>query len=134
MQGRCCQRRFKDALALKPDGIFCPTALAIQAERHKRQRIIEQRYPHLRHLLGHQLLALASGAGGEDEVGHHGANHLQDSTASVMITSQNHGFAVDAATLPANVRPTRRCLTAACRHRPHRAGLQLRPRGKPGAA
>ena len=59
--------------------------------------------------LGHQLLALASGAKTiKMKFGHHGANHpVQDlDSKRVMITSQNHGFAVDAATLPANVRAT----------------------------
>jgi carbamoyl-phosphate synthase small subunit len=59
--------------------------------------------------LGHQLLGLASGARTvKMKFGHHGANHpVQDlETGRVMITSQNHGFAVDAATLPANVKVT----------------------------
>ena len=59
--------------------------------------------------LGHQLLGLASGARTiKMKFGHHGANHpvLDKDTGQVLITSQNHGFAVDAATLPANVRVT----------------------------
>nr|MBA2690568.1 carbamoyl-phosphate synthase small subunit [Burkholderiales bacterium] len=59
--------------------------------------------------LGHQLLGLASGAKTvKMKFGHHGANHpVQDlHTGKVMITSQNHGFMVDAASLPANLRPT----------------------------
>jgi len=69
--------------------------------------------------LGHQLLALASGARhGEDEVRHHGANHPVQELASgrVLITSQNHGFAVDEASLPETLVPTTvRSLTGACR-------------------
>ena len=63
--------------------------------------------------LGHQLLALAAGAKTEKmKFGHHGANHpVQDlDSGQVMITSQNHGFAVDEATLPENVVPTHRSL------------------------
>jgi len=63
--------------------------------------------------LGHQLLGLASGARTvKMKFGHHGANHpVQDlATKRVFITSQNHGFAVDEATLPANVRPTHKSL------------------------
>ena len=63
--------------------------------------------------LGHQLLALASGAKTlKMKFGHHGANHpVQDlATGSVMITSQNHGFAVDEKSLPANLKPTHRSL------------------------
>jgi carbamoyl-phosphate synthase small subunit len=63
--------------------------------------------------LGHQLLALASGAKTlKMKFGHHGANHpVQDlETKQVMITSQNHGFAVDEATLPATVRATHKSL------------------------
>ena len=63
--------------------------------------------------LGHQLLGLACGAQTiKMKFGHHGANHpVQDlDSGQVMITSQNHGFAVDETTLPANVRPTHRSL------------------------
>jgi carbamoyl-phosphate synthase small subunit len=63
--------------------------------------------------LGHQLLALASGARTvKMKFGHHGANHpVQDlDTGRVLITSQNHGFAVDEASLPANLRATHRSL------------------------
>ncbi len=63
--------------------------------------------------LGHQILGLASGAKTlKMKFGHHGANHpVQDlDSGRVFITSQNHGFAVDEATLPANVRPTHRSL------------------------
>jgi carbamoyl-phosphate synthase small subunit len=63
--------------------------------------------------LGHQLLALASGARTmKMKFGHHGANHpvLDIATGKVLITSQNHGFAVDETTLPPNLRPTHRSL------------------------
>jgi carbamoyl-phosphate synthase small subunit len=101
------------ALALKPDGIFLsngpgdpePCDYAIQAIRE----LVETGIPIFGICLGHQLLALASGAKTvKMKFGHHGANHpVQDlDTGRVMITSQNHGFAVDTATLPANVRIT----------------------------
>jgi len=101
------------ALALKPDGIFLsngpgdpePCDYAIRAIRN----LLETGIPIFGICLGHQLLALASGAKTvKMKFGHHGANHpVQDlDTGRVMITSQNHGFAVDAATLPANVRVT----------------------------
>jgi carbamoyl-phosphate synthase small subunit len=101
------------ALALKPDGIFLsngpgdpePCDYAIQAIRE----LVETGIPIFGICLGHQLLALASGAKTvKMKFGHHGANHpVQDvDTGRVMITSQNHGFAVDTATLPANVRVT----------------------------
>ena len=63
--------------------------------------------------LGHQLLALASGARTmKMKLGHHGANHpvIDLDSRRVMITSQNHGFAVDESTLPAGVRATHRSL------------------------
>ena len=101
------------ALALQPDGIFLsngpgdpePCDYAIRAIRE----LLETGIPIFGICLGHQLLALASGAKTvKMKFGHHGANHpVQDlDTGRVMITSQNHGFAVDTATLPANVRVT----------------------------
>lgn len=63
--------------------------------------------------LGHQLLGLAAGARSvKMKFGHHGANHpvVDLATGRVMISSQNHGFAVDEASLPANARPTHRSL------------------------
>jgi carbamoyl-phosphate synthase small subunit len=101
------------ALALKPDGIFLsngpgdpdPCDYAIEAIRE----ILDAGIPIFGICLGHQLLALASGAKTiKMKFGHHGANHpVQDlDTGRVMITSQNHGFAVDTATLPANVHIT----------------------------
>jgi carbamoyl-phosphate synthase small subunit len=100
-------------LALKPDGIFLsngpgdpePCDYAIRAIR----RFLEIGIPTFGICLGHQLMGLASGAKTvKMKFGHHGANHpVQDlETGRVMITSQNHGFAVDAATLPPTARVT----------------------------
>jgi carbamoyl-phosphate synthase small subunit len=102
-----------ELLALRPDGIFLsngpgdpePCDYAIAAIRH----LVDSGIPVFGICLGHQLLALASGANTlKMKFGHHGANHpVQDlDTGRVMITSQNHGFAVDATTLPANCRVT----------------------------
>jgi carbamoyl-phosphate synthase small subunit len=101
------------ALALRPDGVFLsngpgdpePCDYAINAIG----RFLDAGVPTFGICLGHQLLGLASGARTvKMKFGHHGANHpVQDlETGRVMITSQNHGFAVDAATLPANVKVT----------------------------
>lgn len=101
------------ALALQPDGIFFsngpgdpqPCDYAIEAAR----TLIEQGVPTFGICLGHQIIALASGARTlKMKFGHHGANHpVQDvATGNVMITSQNHGFAVDPDSLPANCRIT----------------------------
>ena len=106
-----------DALALKPDGVFLsngpgdpePCAYAIKAI----QEIIAKDVPVFGICLGHQLLGLASGAKTiKMKFGHHGANHpVQDlATKKIYITSQNHGFAVDESTLPANVRITHQSL------------------------
>ena len=102
-----------EVLALQPDGVFLsngpgdpePCDYAIAATR----QLIESGIPTFGICLGHQLMALASGAKTfKMKFGHHGANHpvkdLDDNRVS--ITSQNHGFAVDAATLPANLRAT----------------------------
>ncbi|HZZ91691.1 MAG TPA: glutamine-hydrolyzing carbamoyl-phosphate synthase small subunit [Usitatibacter sp.] len=107
----------KEALALEPDGIFLsngpgdpePCTYAIEAIRE----IVAKDVPTFGICLGHQLLGLATGARTmKMKFGHHGANHpVQDlATGKVFITSQNHGFAVDDATLPANVRATHRSL------------------------
>ena len=106
-----------EVLALNPDGVFLsngpgdpePCDYAIQAIKE----ILETEIPVFGICLGHQLLALASGAKTvKMGHGHHGANHpVQDlDTGVVMITSQNHGFAVDEATLPGNVRAIHKSL------------------------
>lgn len=106
-----------DVLALKPDGVFLsngpgdpePCDYAIQAIKD----VLETDIPVFGICLGHQLLALASGAKTvKMGHGHHGANHpVQDlKTSVVMITSQNHGFAVEESSLPANLRATHKSL------------------------
>jgi carbamoyl-phosphate synthase small subunit len=103
--------------ALKPDGVMLsngpgdpePCTYAIDTARS----LIAECLPTFGICLGHQILGLAAGARTlKMKFGHHGANHpVQDlDRGTVMITSQNHGFAVDEATLPANVRPTHRSL------------------------
>ena len=100
-------------LALQPDGVFLsngpgdpePCTYAIEAIK----TIVAEKLPVFGICLGHQLLALASGATTEKmKFGHHGANHPVQclDTKTVMITSQNHGFAVDKATLPDTLRAT----------------------------
>jgi carbamoyl-phosphate synthase small subunit len=107
------QASAKEAMALRPDGVFLsngpgdpePCEYAIRAVRE----LVDAGVPTFGICLGHQLLGLASGARTvKMKFGHHGANHpVQDlDSGRVMITSQNHGFAVDAATLPSNVRVT----------------------------
>jgi carbamoyl-phosphate synthase small subunit len=104
----------EDVLAIKPDGIFLsngpgdpePCDYAIKAIR---EIVGGTDLPTFGICLGHQLMGLASGAKTHKmKFGHHGANHpVQDlDTGSVLITSQNHGFAVDPSTLPPNVRAT----------------------------
>ena len=106
-----------DVLALKPDGIFLsngpgdpePCDYAIRAI----SELLTTEIPIFGICLGHQLLALASGARTvKMKFGHHGANHpVQDlATGRVLITSQNHGFAVDESSLPENLKPTHRSL------------------------
>jgi carbamoyl-phosphate synthase small subunit len=107
------QATAEQALSYKPDGIFLsngpgdpePCDYAIDAIK----TMVETGIPVFGICLGHQLLALASGAKTmKMKFGHHGANHpVQDTEDKrVFITSQNHGFAVDAATLPANIKTT----------------------------
>jgi carbamoyl-phosphate synthase small subunit len=102
-----------EVLALQPDGVFLsngpgdpePCDYAIAATR----TIIDRGLPVFGICLGHQIMALASGAKTfKMKFGHHGANHpVKDlESGRVSITSQNHGFAVDERTLPANLRPT----------------------------
>lgn len=133
-----------EALAMAPDGIFLsngpgdpePCAYAIEAAR----AFVDAGIPLLGICLGHQLLGLACGARSvKMPHGHHGANHpvrnLDDGT--VLITSQNHGFAVDGESLPENLRPTHVSLFdgslqgIAHRHRPA-FGFQGHPEASPG--
>ncbi|MFC3186468.1 glutamine-hydrolyzing carbamoyl-phosphate synthase small subunit [Shewanella intestini] len=106
-----------EVLAMNPDGIFLsngpgdpePCDYAITAI----QEILKTNIPVFGICLGHQLLALASGAKTlKMKFGHHGANHPVSNIeqGNVMITSQNHGFAADEETLPANIRVTHKSL------------------------
>ena len=106
-----------DILAMNPDGVFLsngpgdpePCSYAIEAI----QQILATRIPIFGICLGHQLLGLASGARTKKmKFGHHGANHpVQDlDTGLVMITSQNHGFAIDEHSLPSNLKVTHKSL------------------------
>jgi carbamoyl-phosphate synthase small subunit len=103
----------REVRAMKPDGVFLsngpgdpePCHYAIRATRE----LIDAGMPTFGICLGHQIMALASGAKTfKMKFGHHGANHpVKDlDSGRVSITSQNHGFAVDEKTLPANLRPT----------------------------
>ncbi|MEO7252400.1 MAG: glutamine-hydrolyzing carbamoyl-phosphate synthase small subunit [Arenimonas sp.] len=107
----------EQVLALRPDGIFlsngpgdpAPCDYAIAAIKH----FLVARIPVFGICLGHQLLALATGATtSKMKFGHHGANHpvLDLDSGRVMISSQNHGFTVDESSLPSNVRVTHRSL------------------------
>ena len=104
-------------LAMKPDGVFlsngpgdpAPCDYAIEAIRE----LVRRKVPTFGICLGHQLLGLAAGAKTvKMKFGHHGANHpvIDLDSGRVMISSQNHGFAVDESTLPPNVRATHRSL------------------------
>lgn len=106
-----------DVLAMNPDGVFLsngpgdpePCDYAIEAI----QQILKTDTPIFGICLGHQLLALASGAKTlKMKFGHHGANHPVSNIekGNVMITSQNHGFAADESTLPANIKVTHKSL------------------------
>ncbi len=106
-----------EVMQMKPDGVFLsngpgdpePCDYAIEAIR----QIVADGIPTFGICLGHQLLALASGAKTlKMKFGHHGANHpVQDlESGRVMISSQNHGFAVDEASLPASIKTTHRSL------------------------
>jgi carbamoyl-phosphate synthase small subunit len=134
----------EEALALAPDGIFLsngpgdpePCAYAITAIAH----FLDEGIPVFGICLGHQLLALAAGAKTEKmKFGHHGANHpVQDlASGQVLITSQNHGFAVDESSLPEDLEPTHRSLFdgtlqgIAVRDRPA-FGFQGHPEASPG--
>ena len=111
------QTSASEVLALNPDGVFLsngpgdpePCDYAIAAIRE----LLAARVPTFGICLGHQLLALASGAKTmKRKSGHHGANHpVKDlDSGQVLITSQNHGFAVDPSTMPANLRVTHHSL------------------------
>ena len=107
----------EDVLALKPDGVFLsngpgdpePCTYAIEAIR----ALVATQLPVFGICLGHQLLGLASGARtSKMKFGHHGANHpvVDLDSGRVMITSQNHGFAVEESSLPSSLRVTHRSL------------------------
>ena len=131
-------------LALKPDGVFLsngpgdpePCDYAITAI----QQILQTDMPVFGICLGHQLLSLASGAKTmKMKFGHHGANHpVQDlETGVVMITSQNHGFAVDEDSLPDNLKATHRSLFDGSLQAVHRTdkpafSFQGHPEASPG--
>ncbi len=133
-----------EVLALKPEGVFLsngpgdpePCDYAIAAIR----RFLEDGVPLFGICLGHQLLGLATGARTvKMKFGHHGANHpvIEIDSGRVYISSQNHGFAVDEATLPSNVRATHRSLFdgslqgIACTDRPA-FSFQGHPEASPG--
>ncbi|KGQ20216.1 Carbamoyl-phosphate synthase small chain [Lysobacter dokdonensis DS-58] len=107
----------EQVLAMQPDGVFlsngpgdpAPCDYAIEAIR----TFVDRKLPTYGICLGHQLLGLAIGATtSKMKFGHHGANHpvIDLESGRVMITSQNHGFAVDEASLPANAKVTHRSL------------------------
>jgi carbamoyl-phosphate synthase small subunit len=107
------QTSAEEVLAMNPDGVFLsngpgdpqPCSYAIDAAKV----FLEKKIPLFGICLGHQIMGLAAGASTlKMKFGHHGANHpVKDlKTGKVVITSQNHGFAVDAATLPNHVEPT----------------------------
>jgi carbamoyl-phosphate synthase small subunit len=134
----------EEVLALAPDGVFLsngpgdpePCDYAITAIRG----LLDAEVPLFGICLGHQLLAIAGGARTTKmKFGHHGANHpVQDlATGNVLITSQNHGFAVDEASLPGNIRATHRSLfdgsLQGVRFTDHPAfGFQGHPEASPG--
>jgi len=133
-----------EVLAMQPDGVFLsngpgdpePCDYAIESI----QQILETELPVFGICLGHQLLALACGAKTQKmKFGHHGANHpVQDlATSKVMITSQNHGFAVDEESLPDNLEATYRSLFDGSLQGIHRTdkpafGFQGHPEASPG--
>ncbi|HEY7771658.1 MAG TPA: glutamine-hydrolyzing carbamoyl-phosphate synthase small subunit [Marinagarivorans sp.] len=111
------QTSASEVLAMNPDGVFLsngpgdpePCTYAIEAIKI----LLEKDLPIFGICLGHQLLALASGAKTQKmKFGHHGANHPVQvlATGEVMITSQNHGFAADESSLPANLKATHKSL------------------------
>ncbi len=133
-----------EVLAMEPDGVFFsngpgdpePCDYAITAIRE----LVDAGLPGFGICLGHQLLGLASGAQSvKMKFGHHGANHpVQDlGTGQVMISSQNHGFAIDEASLPEHLRATHRSLFDGSLQGVHRTdkpafGFQGHPEASPG--
>ncbi len=133
-----------EVLAMRPDGVFLsngpgdpePCTYAIEAIRE----VLDAGVPTFGICLGHQLLALASGARTvKMKFGHHGANHpVQDlDTGRVMISSQNHGFAVDEDSLPDNLKATHKSLFDGSLQGIHRTdvpafGFQGHPEASPG--
>jgi len=133
-----------DVLAMNPDGVFLsngpgdpePCDYAIEAIK----TILDADVPTFGICLGHQLLALASGANTEKmKFGHHGANHPVQNlkTQRVLITSQNHGFAVDESTMPNNLVATHKSLFDGSLQGIHRTdkpafGFQGHPEASPG--
>ncbi len=107
-----------DIMALKPDGVFLANGPGDPAATGEYsvpviRAVLEKKLPTFCICLGHQMLALAIGAKTmKMRQGHHGANHpvMDYTTDKVEIVSMNHGFAVDASTLPANARETHRSL------------------------
>ncbi|MCU7836671.1 MAG: glutamine-hydrolyzing carbamoyl-phosphate synthase small subunit [gamma proteobacterium symbiont of Taylorina sp.] len=138
------QTKAADVLAMNPDGIFlsngpgdpepCDYAIAAIGE------ILETSKPVFGICLGHQLLSLASGAKTvKMKFGHHGANHPVSNleTKEVMITSQNHGFAVDESSLPDNLKATHKSLFDGSLQGVHRTdkpafSFQGHPEASPG--
>ncbi|MCG3730867.1 glutamine-hydrolyzing carbamoyl-phosphate synthase small subunit [Vibrio cincinnatiensis] len=134
----------QEVLALNPDGVFLsngpgdpePCTYAIEATKS----FLDKGLPIFGICLGHQILALASGAKTvKMKFGHHGANHpVKDLTTNVvMITSQNHGFAADEATLPDNVQATHKSLfdgtlQGICRTDKPAFSFQGHPEASPG--
>ncbi len=135
---------FDEVMKLKPDGVFLsngpgdpePCDYAIDSIK----QLTETGIPMFGICLGHQLLSLASGASTmKMKFGHHGANHpVQDlDSGVVMITSQNHGFAVDEESLPSNLRATHRSLFDGSLQGVHRTdcpafSFQGHPEASPG--
>ncbi|WP_113907363.1 glutamine-hydrolyzing carbamoyl-phosphate synthase small subunit [Aliidiomarina celeris] len=133
-----------DVLAMNPDGVFLsngpgdpePCDYAIKAIK----TFLDKNLPLFGICLGHQLLALASGAKtSKMKFGHHGANHpvVDLAQGTVMITSQNHGFAVDEATLPTQLQATHKSLFDGSLQGIHRTdkpafGFQGHPEASPG--
>ena len=133
-----------EVLAMNPDGVFLsngpgdpePCDYAVQAIRE----VLDAGTPTFGICLGHQLLGLASGARTlKMKFGHHGANHpVQDlASGQVMISSQNHGFAVDEESLPGNLQATHKSLFDGSLQGIHRTdcpafGFQGHPEASPG--